>query len=141
MKVGRAVPGFWRQPAGVSGKDWWRADNPRHWDWSRRQPALVAGCDHQAGEAADLRGLLQLAPTVHDGQRSGIGGGKGHRRQSAPRPEKAFADYLVRVTDELQRRHRITFRTLSPVNEPNTDYWFAANTQEGAHWSPPARRR
>jgi O-glycosyl hydrolase len=44
---------------------------------------------------------------------------------------------LARVIDELQRRHHIAFRTLSPFNEPNTDYWFAANRQEGAHWSPP----
>ncbi|MCE3544079.1 hypothetical protein LXJ56_28270, partial [Escherichia coli] len=50
--------------------------------------------------------------------------------------EAPFAAYLARVVDELQRRHGIAFRTLSPVNEPNTDYWFAANKQEGAHWSP-----
>jgi O-glycosyl hydrolase len=50
--------------------------------------------------------------------------------------EPLFAAYLARVVDELQRRHRIAFRTLSPVNEPNTDYWFAANRQEGAHWDP-----
>jgi len=53
-----------------------------------------------------------------------------------PGGEKAFAVYLARVVGELQRRHHIAFRTLSPVNEPNTDYWFAANRQEGARWSP-----
>ncbi len=58
------------------------------------------------------------------------------RTKSPSGQEAAFATYLVRVTDELQRRHHLTFRTLSPVNEPNTKYWFAANTQEGAHWSP-----
>lgn len=50
--------------------------------------------------------------------------------------EQPFADYLARVVRELEQRHHIHFRTLSPVNEPNTPYWFAANTQEGAHWSP-----
>jgi O-glycosyl hydrolase len=43
---------------------------------------------------------------------------------------------LARVVSELQDRHRLSFRTLSPVNEPNTASWFAANRQEGSHWSP-----
>ena len=61
---------------------------------------------------------------------------KGTDDNLRPGAEPHFAAYLARVVDELQRRHRIAFRTLSPVNEPNTNYWFAANTQEGAHWSP-----
>ncbi|MEJ8630974.1 glycoside hydrolase [Sphingomonas sp. I4] len=64
------------------------------------------------------------------------GAEKGTDDNLRPGQETAFATYLARVTDELQRRHHLTFRTLSPVNEPNTNYWFAANTQEGAHWSP-----
>jgi O-glycosyl hydrolase len=53
-----------------------------------------------------------------------------------PGEEGAFADYLARVVQTLEQSHHIRFRTLSPVNEPNTPYWFAANTQEGAHWTP-----
>jgi hypothetical protein len=55
--------------------------------------------------------------------------------------ETQFAKYLARVTAELERRHGIRFRTLSPVNEPNTPYWFSTNKQEGAHWSPEAQSR
>ena len=64
------------------------------------------------------------------------GAEKGTDDNLRPGYEAPFAAYLARSVDELQRRHRITFRTLSPVNEPNTDYWFAANKQEGSHWSP-----
>lgn len=55
--------------------------------------------------------------------------------------ETKFSRYLARVTAELERRHGVRFRTLSPVNEPNTPYWFSTNTQEGAHWSPEAQSR
>ena len=55
--------------------------------------------------------------------------------------ETRFSRYLARVTAELERRHGIRFRTLSPINEPNTPYWFSTNRQEGAHWSPEAQSR
>lgn len=58
-----------------------------------------------------------------------------------PGSEALFADYLVRSMQGLEQRHRIRFRTLSPINEPNTPYWYAGNKQEGAHWSPAAQQR
>ena len=34
LRLGAAVPGFWRQPAGSTGRDWWRPDDEAMWDWS-----------------------------------------------------------------------------------------------------------
>ena len=137
MQVGRAVPGFWRQPAGVTGKDWWRADDPAMWDWGQDAnqrwwlDAITARVKQPIFEA-----FSNSPPWFMTVSGRVSGAEKGTDDNLRPGQEAAFATYLVRVTNELQRRHHLTFRTLSPVNEPNTNYWFAANTQEGAHWSP-----
>lgn len=142
LRTGAAVPGFWRQPAGATGTDWWRAEDPAMWDWSAdadqrwwldairsrvRQPIFEAFSNSPPW-------FMTVSGRVS-------GATKGTDDNLRPGAEPQFATYLARVVDELQRRHRITFRTLSPVNEPNTDYWFAANTQEGAHWSPARQGR
>lgn len=69
--------------------------------------------------------------------------------QLAPADMKAFADYLVTVTDELERAHGITVDTIDPFNEPNTSSWqtrigdngwpTSASRQEGAHIGPQAQ--
>ncbi len=137
LRTGAAVPGFWRQPAGTAGRDWWRADDERMWDWTQDAnqrwwlDAVRVRVDRPIFEA--FSNSPPWFMTV-----SGRVSGAEKRTDDNLRPgqERAFTDYLARAVDELQRRHHIAFRTLSPVNEPNTDYWYAANTQEGAHWSP-----
>lgn len=137
MKVGRAVPGFWRQPAGTTGKDWWRADDPAMWDWEQDAnqrwwlDAITARVKQPIFEA-----FSNSPPWFMTVSGRVSGAEKGTDDNLRPSQEAAFATYLTRVTDTLQRRHHLSFRTLSPINEPNTPYWFAANTQEGAHWSP-----
>ncbi len=137
LRTGAAVPGFWRQPAGVTGRDWWRADDPRMWDWSQDAnqrwwlDAIRARVKTPVFEA-----FSNSPPWFMTVSGRVSGAEKGTDDNLRPGQEGAFATYMARVVAELQRRHGIVFRTLSPVNEPNTDYWYAANTQEGAHWSP-----
>jgi O-glycosyl hydrolase len=42
-----------------------------------------------------------------------------------------FAEYLVTVTKHLQETDSVVFRTLTPFNEPNSDWWTANGRQEG----------
>lgn len=137
LRPGAAVPGFWRQPGGATGTDWWRPGDPAMWDWSAdaRQRWWLDAIRKRV-RAPIFEAFSNSPPwfmTV-----SGRVSGAEKRTDDNLRPgqEGPFATYLARVVGELQRRHRISFRTLSPFNEPNTDYWFAANTQEGSHWSP-----
>jgi O-glycosyl hydrolase len=141
LRVGAAIPGYWRRPDGVTGVDWWRADRPDMWDrnadpdqrwWLDAVKARVA---HPVFEA-----FSNSPPWFMTVSGRVSGAVKGADDNLRPGQEQAFADYLASTVEDLQRRHGITFRTLSPVNEPNTDYWHASNTQEGAHWSPHARR-
>ena len=137
LRPGAAVPGFWRQPAGASGRDWWNPVDAAMWDWSA-DPNQRWWLDAVAARVrAPIFEAFSNSPpwfmTV-SGRVSGAEAGRDDNLR--PGQERHFAAYLVRVVDELQRRHHLAFRTVSPVNEPNTDYWFAANRQEGSHWSP-----
>lgn len=142
LRTGAAVPGFWRQPAGAKGKDWWRPEDPAMWDWSADADqrwwldAIKARVRKPVFEAFSNSPpwFMTVSGRVSGAER----GSDDNLRAGAEAP---FATYLARVVDELQRRHAIMFRSLSPVNEPDTDYWFAANTQEGAHWSPARQGR
>ena len=133
---GANVDGFWKLPDGVSA-DRWNADDPAMWNWSAdanqrwwldaikarvRQPIFEA-FSNSPPWFMTVSGEVSGAEEAMDDNLK-------------PGAEKAFASYLARAVEELQRRHGIKFRTLSPVNEPNTDYWYAGNRQEGAHWSP-----
>ncbi len=52
-----------------------------------------------------------------------------------------FADYLARVTAYIQNDLGIPVYSLSPMNEPNTDYWQAMSwKQEGCHVDPGERQ-
>lgn len=139
LRLGADIPGFWRRPAGAAGVDWWNPDESSQWDWSA-----------DAGQRWWLDAIRVRVPVREQifeafsnsppyfmtvsGRVSGNASGLDDNLR--PGYEDKFADYLVRVTLELEKRHHIHFRTLSPVNEPGTPYWYAANTQEGAHWSP-----
>ena len=48
---------------------------------------------------------------------------------------EAFAEYLAHVTDYIQNRLGITVTSVSPMNEPNTNFWGAYSyKQEGCHF-------
>ncbi|MBP3656535.1 MAG: hypothetical protein J6K32_07565 [Clostridia bacterium] len=50
-----------------------------------------------------------------------------------------FAQYLVHVTDYIQHELGVEVTSLSPMNEPDTDYWHANSwKQEGCHLDPGA---
>jgi hypothetical protein len=141
LRPGADVPGFWRL---ADPKAAWRPDDAAMWDWSAdpRQRWWLDAIRTRVPESERLFEAFSNSPpwfmTVSgrvSGTQSGLDDNlrRGH--------EDAFAAYLARSVDELQKRHQIRFRTLSPINEPNTPYWFAANRQEGSHWSPAAQER
>jgi len=137
LRPGAAVPGFWRQPEGANGRDWWNPADAAMWDWSA-DPNQRWWLDAVAARVRTpiFEAFSNSPPwfmTV-SGRVSGEQVGTEDNLRAGK--ESLFAAYLARSVEELQRRHHIAFRTLSPVNEPNTDYWFAANRQEGSHWSP-----
>ena len=59
----------------------------------------------------------------------------------APEREKDFAIYLATVARRAKDQWGISFTTVSPFNEPNSDWWFADCKQEGCHASAAAQAR
>jgi len=143
LRLGADVPGFWRKPGERSGTDW-NPDSEDAWDWSAdagQRWWLDAIKARVASRDLVLEAFSNSPPYFMT--RSGRVSGQVNALEDnlAPGFETQFSRYLARVTAELERRHGIRFRTLSPINEPNTPYWFSTNTQEGAHWSPEAQSR
>lgn len=138
LRPGGDIPGFWRKPDG------WNPESEDAWDWSAdagQRWWLDAIKARVTPQDLILEAFSNSPPYFMT--RSGLVSGNvnGLEDNLLPGFETRFARYLARVTAELERRHGIRFRTLSPVNEPNTPYWFSTNKQEGAHWSPEAQSR
>ncbi len=124
LRPGADIPGF------LTAGGWdWSADPGQRW-W------LDAVRDRVPEKTRIFEAFSNSPPAFMTVSGRVSGNEDGLKDNLKPGQEGAFADYLATVTQELEQRHHIRFRTLSPVNEPNTPYWFAANTQEGAHWSP-----
>ncbi|MGW2306181.1 RICIN domain-containing protein, partial [Streptomyces sp. NPDC001809] len=51
------------------------------------------------------------------------------------------AAYLSGALKRAQDATGVTFDSVSPVNEPGTDYWRAGGRQEGSHWGPASQAR
>lgn len=47
-----------------------------------------------------------------------------------------FAHYLTEVVKHYRDEYGIVFRTLEPLNEPDSDWWNSGGTQEGCHFDP-----
>lgn len=143
LRPGGDVPGFWRKPGERSATDW-NPDAEDAWDWSA-DPGQRWWLDAIKARVTPQELILEAfsnSPPYFMTRSGRVSGNVDPLEDNLlPGFETQFARYLARVTAELERRHGIRFRTLSPMNEPNTPYWFAANKQEGAHWSPEAQSR
>ncbi|WP_369412057.1 glycoside hydrolase [Hephaestia mangrovi] len=134
---GANVAGFWHEPDASTGRDWWRPDDPAMWDWSQdaNQRWWLDAVKQRVAKPI-FEAFSNSPPWFMTVSGEVSGARKATDDNLRPGFERRFADYLTRVVAELERRQHIHFRTLSPVNEPDTDYWYAGNRQEGAHWSP-----
>ncbi|MEH7303987.1 glycoside hydrolase [Neobacillus drentensis] len=152
MRLGGAVPGYWNRPAefgppngNTAGwtepKNWWDPKNPNHWNWSadaNQQWWLKAA---KSRGADTFEAFSNSAPYFMT--QSGYVSGNWDANKDNLKPDQYtnFASYLTGVVDHLQQDTGIQFKTLSPVNEPNTNYWGAKGRQEGSHWDPASQAK
>ena len=122
-----AVPGwlYWDESAQTYAYDY-TAD---HNQINVMQRAVLA-----AGEDALVEVFSNSPPYFMT--ESGCSSGAEKASQNNLRAESVedFAEYLAHVTAYIQRELGMPVVSLSPMNEPNTDYWKAySNKQEGCH--------
>ncbi|UWM52113.1 RICIN domain-containing protein [Streptomyces carpaticus] len=150
LRAGGAVEGWWQAPEGTTrhDTDWWRADNPDHWNddadatqrwWLER---IKDDIDHWEAFSNSPPWFQTVSGYVS-------GGFDATDEQLRPDRVDDFAAYLVGVVDRLEAAHGITFDTIDPFNEPNTNYWSTrlgpdgepvGGRQEGAHIGPQAQQ-
>ncbi|WHY69417.1 glycoside hydrolase [Neobacillus sp. SuZ13] len=152
MRLGGAVPGYWNRPAEfgppngntegwTEPKNWWDPTNPEHWNWdadANQRWWLTAA---KSRGADTFEAFSNSAPYFMT--QSGYVSGNWNSNNDNLKSDqyKNFASYLTGVVDHLQQQTGIEFKTLSPVNEPNTNYWGAKGRQEGSHWSPASQAK
>ncbi|RSS28098.1 glycoside hydrolase, partial [Streptomyces sp. WAC08241] len=140
MRAGGAVPGWWKRP-GPESPDWWNPDDPAHWnpdaDAGQRWWLTAA----KARGADTFEAFSNSAPyfMTHSGLVSGAR--DPHHDNLRPDQYERFAAYLSGALRRVQDSTGVTFDSLSPLNEPNTDYWHAGGRQEGSHWNPASQAR
>ncbi|MFH9008698.1 RICIN domain-containing protein [Streptomyces afghaniensis] len=151
MKTGATMDGFWKAPEGTTREDtdWWNPDNPDHWDWSA-DPGQRWWVDRVKKKVTRWEAFSNSPPwfqTVSGYVSGGFDAGTDQIR--ADRVDD-FATYLVKVTEQLEKKHRIKFDTIAPLNEPNTSYWGTqigpdgqptGGRQEGAHAGPELQQK
>jgi O-glycosyl hydrolase len=135
MRPGAAVPGYWNRP-GAETPNWWDPDDPADWspnaDANQRwwlQAAKSRGAD-------TFEAFSNSAPYFMTN--SGLTSGAVNSWQDNLRSDQfdRFAAYLTGSVQRAQASTGVSFGSISPVNEPNTSYWYAGGPQEGSHWDP-----
>lgn len=164
LRPGGAVPGFWNpdlQATDDEGaitstfadrdryRDAWDPDDPDAYDFSQ-DSAQRWWLDALKDKVTHWEAFSNSPPyfLTQSGYVSG-GINNATSEQLAPADMDKFAGYLVNVVDELERVHGISFDTIDPFNEPNTNYWSTqipdgatwptGGRQEGAHIGPEAQ--
>lgn len=107
-----------------------------NWDADANQMAVLLAAAKASGEDFLAEAFSNSPPyfmTV-SGCSSGakVGGWNNLRWNSY----NAFAAYMADVIEHWHQEGVITFQSVSPMNEPYTDYWSAnSNKQEGCHFN------
>lgn len=120
MRQGGEIPGFSPSP-GVF--DWTQDANQRWW----LQAAKEKG-------ANILEAFSNSAPYYMTESGSTTGHWDSGKDNLKPDEYDNFANYLTEVVKHFKDDWNIDFNYLSPVNEPNTNYWGFGGGQEGSHW-------
>ncbi|WP_256966905.1 glycoside hydrolase [Streptomyces caniscabiei] len=151
MKAGATMDGFWKAPEGTTRQDmeWWDPNDPDHWNWDADQGQRW--WVDQIKDKVDTWEAFSNSPPWFQTVSGYVSGGfDANTDQIRADRVDEFAGYLVRVTEELEKRHGIDFDTIAPLNEPNTNYWgtqIGANgqptggRQEGAHAGPALQQK
>ncbi|MFC7534091.1 RICIN domain-containing protein [Actinoplanes sp. GCM10030250] len=146
LRPGGAVEGFWKAPQqyGPQDKEWWNPDDPAHWNFDA-DPAQRWWIDQVKDRITGWEAFSNSPPWFQTVSGYVSGGFDANTDQIRADRVDQFAEYLVRVAEHVEKAHGITFDTIDPLNEPNTNYWGTTlgadgqptgGRQEGAHAGP-----
>jgi O-glycosyl hydrolase len=146
LRPGGDVPGWWKAPASYTpaDKDWWDPENPQHWNWNA--DANQRWWVDRIKKRVDHWETFSNSPPWFQTVSGYVSGGfDPNADQIRTETLDEFSIYLLRVTEFLEKKHKIKVDTIEPLNEPNTNYWRTTlgadgqptgGRQEGAHAGP-----
>lgn len=126
MRQGGEVPGFAPNPPAPGQPlqyDWTQDANQRWW----LQAAKERGANL-------FEAFSNSAPYYMTVSGSTTGNANAWQDNLKSTEYDNFGGYLAEVVKHFKDDWGINFRTLSPINEPNTNYWGFGGGQEGSHW-------
>ncbi len=127
MEFRARVPGFQPEP----GKWDWNADANQRW---MLRAAVARGANHVVAFANSPPYWM-----THSGSVTGAKNGRDDNLR--PEFEAPFANYIATVVSNLSVLDKVTFNTVTPMNEPGADWWRLGNRQEGTHMSVAQQQR
>lgn len=127
MEFRARIPGFQPEP----GKWDWSADANQRW---MLRAAVARGANHVVAFANSPPYWM-----THSGSVTGAKNGTDDNLR--PEFEAPFADYLAVVVSNLTVLDKVTFDTITPMNEPAAKWWELGHRQEGAHMSVAQQQR
>ena len=130
----RQIEGFW-----LDGKNADPASTA--WDWSvdAKQRAMLVKAKQRGANKFELFSNSPMWWMTKNDNPSG--GPKSSDDNLAPGQERNFAIYLATIARRSADQWGVPFTTVSPFNEPRSDWWSADGRQEGCHISAPAQAR
>ncbi|KAJ3206894.1 hypothetical protein HDU82_004240 [Entophlyctis luteolus] len=148
LRPGGAVPGWWNVPSSLgtltpANKSWWNGSDATHWNFNADQNQRWFVDEIKAN--VTVWETFSNSPPWFQTVSGYVSGGFVATDEQIRNDTLAdFANYLVTVTEHLEKAHGISIGSIEPVNEPNTNYWSTTLTngvptggrQEGAHVGP-----
>ena len=127
------IPGLWADPSynEETGEYSWSYD----WTQDENQRNVLLACMEAGGEEVIVEGFSNSPPYFMTKSGCSSGAKRAFQNNLKDDAYDAFAQYLADVAEHYSSEFGITFQSMTPVNEPFTDYW-AANSpkQEGCHF-------
>ncbi|TYP79865.1 O-glycosyl hydrolase [Paenibacillus methanolicus] len=125
MEYRARVPGF--KTSETAAYDWTRDSNQR---W------LLSAAKSRIPSGEFIAEAFANSPPWWMTKSGSVTGGTDAAENLKDDMYDEFADYLTTVTQHFRDSWGITFRTLSPANEPSSNYWYFGNRQEGNRMYP-----
>jgi galactan endo-1,6-beta-galactosidase len=127
VKDSRLVDAFWLT---------WEGGESSQWDWSRdaNQRAALMKAVHRGADQVQLFSNSPVWWMCDNHNPSGSASGADSNLQEWNL--RNHTKYLATIIAYFQKTYNVTFQSVDPFNEPNSNWWKASGTQEGCHFSP-----
>ena len=127
------MPGFWADPSynEETGEYRWEYD----WTQDANQRNVLEKCMKVYGDGMIVEGFSNSPPYFMTVSGCSSGSKRAFQDNLKKDAYEAFAQYLADVAEHFKEAWGITFQSMTPMNEPYTDYWMAFSPkQEGCHF-------